>query len=282
MLKTITITLFFVLIMIVPAVAQYVNTDSLGFDSYHVPVLSSQLDSFEIYSPEILPEFFTNGIITNGYLLSQFELPTTGKVISRFGPRSGRMHTGTDIKKVKGDTIYAAYDGLVTMSRYYHGYGNLVVLDHGNTLETYYSHLSKCLVKPGEPVKIGSPIGLAGATGRATTTHLHFEIREQGKPYDPEMVFDFENSCVHDHVLQSENLAALHQELKPARKSKSSVSSSVSSSVQAIVSENYIVRAGDSLYKIAKRSKTTIATLCKLNNLTEASILQIGQVIKVY
>lgn len=278
MLRTIVISIFSLFLLISPAMAQYVNTDTLVFDANHIPAMSSQLDSFEIYSPEILPEYFTNGVITSGYLLSRFELPTTGKVISRFGPRSGRMHTGTDIKKEKGDTIYAAYDGAVTMAKYYHGYGNLVVIDHGNKLETYYSHLSKCLVKPGEPVKIGMPVGLAGATGRATTTHLHFEIREEGKPYDAEMVFDFENGCVQDHVLKTENLAALHKELKPAKKTNASVSSSL----QAIVAENYIVRAGDSLYKIAKRSKTTITALCRLNNLTEASILQIGQVIKVY
>ncbi|MGE0020698.1 MAG: peptidoglycan DD-metalloendopeptidase family protein [Draconibacterium sp.] len=277
MLRTIIISIITFFLLINPAVAQYVNTDSLLFDANHIPAMASQLDSFEIYSPEILPQYFTNGVITVGYLLSRFELPTTGKVISRFGPRSGRMHTGTDIKKLKGDTIYAAYDGQVTMSRYYHGYGNLVVLDHGNSLETYYAHLSKFLVKPGEPVRIGMPIGLAGATGRATTTHLHFEIREEGKPYDPEMVFDFENGCVQDHVIKSENLAALHKELKPARKTQTS-----SSTFQSIVSQNYIVRAGDSLYKIAKRSKTTITALCRLNNLTEASILQIGQVIKVY
>jgi murein DD-endopeptidase MepM/ murein hydrolase activator NlpD len=263
--------------------AQYVNTDSLVFDSYHIPIIASQLDSFEIYSPEILPEYFTNGVITAGYILSRFQLPTTGNVISKFGPRRGRMHTGTDIKKVKGDTIYAAYDGQVTMAKYYYGYGNLVVLDHGHSLETYYSHLSKCLVKPGEPIKIGEPIGLAGATGRATTTHLHFEIREEGKPYDAEMVFDFENGIIRDHVLKTENLAALHKELKPAKvNSNPSVSSVVSSSVHSIVSQNYIVKAGDSLYKIAKRAKTSIETLCKLNNLTEASVLQIGQVIKVY
>ncbi len=280
MLRKIVISIFSFFLLIGPAMAQYVNTDTLVFDANHIPALSSQLDSFEIYSPEILPEYFTNGVITAGYLLSRFELPTTRKVISRFGPRSGRMHTGTDIKKEKGDTIFAAYDGAVTMARYYHGYGNLVVIDHGNKLETYYSHLSKCLVKPGEPVRIGMPIGLAGATGRATTSHLHFEIREEGKPYDAEMVFDFENGCVQDHVLKSENLAALHNELKPAKKTQTS--SSLASSVQSVVSQNYIVRAGDSLYKIAKRAKTSIETLCKLNNLTEASILQIGQVIKVY
>jgi len=278
MLRTIIFTCFSLLLLLKTAQAQYINSDSLHvLEGYERAILLTALDSSEIFSPEILPDYFSQGLITSGYILSQFSLPTTGKVISRFGPRSGRMHTGTDIKKIKGDTIYAAYDGQATMAKYYYGYGNLVVLDHGSNIETYYSHLSKCLVKPGEPVKIGMPIGLAGATGRATTSHLHFEIREQGKPYDPEMVFDFENNCIHDHVLKSENLASLNQKLKPAKKVQTS-----SSTFQSIVSQNYIVRAGDSLYKIAKRSKTTITTLCKINNLTEASILQIGQVIKVY
>jgi murein DD-endopeptidase MepM/ murein hydrolase activator NlpD len=181
------------------------------------------------------------------------------------------MHTGTDIKMLKGDTIYAAYDGKVTMSKYYHGYGNMVVLDHGNHLETYYSHLTKCLVKTDKWVKIGEPVGLAGATGRATTTHLHFEIRENEKPYDSELVFDFENGKTREEVAYINNLAALHKELKPK-----------GYSVNQPVSQKYVVRAGDSLYKIARYTKTTISTLCKLNNLTENSILQIGQVLHIY
>lgn len=251
--------------------AQYINTDTLDMDVYHFPASIAELDSFEIYSPEIAPGYFTNGNITNGYLLTKFQIPASGKVISRFGPRSGRMHTGTDIKKVKGDTIYAAFYGQITMSKYYYGYGNLVVIDHGNELETYYSHLSKCLVKTGETVTIGQPIGLAGASGRATTTHLHFEIRENKKPYDSELVFDFENGTVRDHVANTETLAALHKELKPK-----------GYSVNQPVSQNYIVRAGDSLYKIAKRTKTTISTLCHLNNISESTVLRIGQVLKVY
>jgi murein DD-endopeptidase MepM/ murein hydrolase activator NlpD len=120
-------------------------------------------------------------------------------------------------------------------------------------------------------VKIGEPVGLAGATGRATTTHLHFEIRENEKPYDSELVFDFENGKTREEVVNINNLAALHKELKPK-----------GYSVNQPVSQKYVVRAGDSLYKIARYTKTTINTLCKLNNLTETSILQIGQVLHVY
>lgn len=279
MLKTIIFTCLSALLMLKTTQAQYVNSDSLHIlEGFEHAILLTALDSSEIFSPEILPDYFNQGLITSGYILSQFALPATGKVISHFGPRSGRMHTGTDIKKEKGDTIYAAFDGQVTMAKYYHGYGNLVVLDHGNSLETYYSHLSKCLVKPGEPVRIGEPVGLAGATGRATTTHLHFEIRENQKPYDAEMVFDFENGKTKENVAQINNLAALHKEIKQSKQKKQNNSSVVN----VPLAQKYIVRSGDSLYKIARRTQTTITSLCKLNNLTEASILQIGQVLHLY
>jgi murein DD-endopeptidase MepM/ murein hydrolase activator NlpD len=272
MIKTIALIFFSFLFLLNTAQAQYVNVDSLHvLEGSPLPVSIAELDSIEMISPEIMPDFFTGGLITSGYLLSQFSLPAKGKVISRFGPRSGRMHTGTDIKLTKGDTIYAAFDGQVTMSKYYYGYGNLVVLDHGNNIETYYSHLSKCLVKPDRFVKIGEPVGLAGATGRATTTHLHFEIRENNKPYDTELVFDFEAGKTRDEVAKMENLATLHKELKPKGYSGNQP-----------VSQKYVVRAGDSLYKIARYTKTTINTLCALNNLTETSILQIGQVLHIY
>ena len=272
MIKKTIFVCFYLLLLLNTARAQYINSDSLHvLEGSPLPISISELDSIENIFNDILPEYFTSGPIRSGYLLSQFSLPAKGKVISRFGPRSGRMHTGTDIKLNKGDTIYAAYDGQVTMSKYYYGYGNLVVLDHGNSIETYYSHLSKCLVKTDRFVRIGEPIGLAGATGRATTTHLHFEIRENNKPYDTELVFDFAAGKTRDEVAKLDNLASLHKELKPKVQS-----------VNQPVSQKYVVRAGDSLYKIASYTKTTMNTLCMLNNLTETSILQIGQVLHIY
>jgi murein DD-endopeptidase MepM/ murein hydrolase activator NlpD len=272
MIKKTIFVCFYLLFLLNTTQAQYVNTDSLHvLDGSPFPVSIAELDSIEMYSPEIRPDYFSGGPITSGYLLSQFSLPAKGKVISRFGPRSGRMHTGTDIKLNKGDTVYAAYDGQVTMSKYYYGYGNLVVIDHGNNIETYYSHLSKCLVNTSRFVRMGDAIGLAGATGRATTTHLHFEVRENNRPYDAELVFDFENGRIRNEVVAMENLASLHKELKPK-----------GYSVNQPVSQKYVVRPGDSLYKIARYTKTTIQALCMLNNLTESSILQIGQVLHIY
>ena len=272
MQKTILLTCFSLVFLLFSAKAQYINTDSLiVIEGLEMGCLISELDSMEIYSPELFPDNSTQELMTSGYLLSMFSMPGSGQVISRFGPRSGRMHTGTDIKMNKGDTIYAAFDGIVTRRQYYHGYGNMVVLDHGNNIETYYAHLSGYIVKDGASVEMGEAIGLAGATGRATTSHLHFEIRENGKPYDSELVFDFENGKIRGKVAEMENLAELQQELKPK-----------GYSINQPVSQKYIVRSGDSLYKISKRTKTTIKSLCMLNSLKETSVLQIGQVLHVF
>ena len=196
----------------------------------------------------------------------QFGFPGSGKIISSFGIRSGRIHTGTDIKMAKGDTIYAVFDGLVSCSQYHYGYGNLVIIHHKNNLETYYGHLSKFLVHSGIRVKTGEPIGLAGATGRATTSHLHFEIRENDQPYNPELVFDFSNQKINDEIGSIESLAEIQQKMPNDYQ----------------IDQKYIVRSGDSLWKISRLAKTSIKNLCFLNNLSESSILKVGQVLMIY
>lgn len=112
------------------------------------------------------------------------------KVISPYGRRGGRMHTGTDIKTKPNDNILAAFDGIVVMSQRYSAYGNCIILKHANGLETLYSHNSKNLVKVGERVKCGQTIALTGRTGRATTEHLHFEVRVKGRHYNSNILFD--------------------------------------------------------------------------------------------
>lgn len=255
--------------------AQYVNTDSI--------VVAPGLEHVVSLKDAVKLEIISSGSsydanLSGGNLLMQFAVPGDGKVISHFGPRSGRMHTGTDVKMQKGDTIYAAFNGEVSKARYYYGYGNLVVLQHEKNLETYYGHLSKLLVKDGDWVKKGEPVGLAGATGRATTSHLHFEIRENDKPYDAELVFDFESGRVRSEIGNTESLAALFpSEIKPRTHSENKASEQKYSATQ-----DYIVRSGDSLWKISRRAKTSIQTLCQLNELSESTILQVGQVIRVF
>ena len=108
------------------------------------------------------------------------------KVISPYhNNRGGHRHTGVDLKTCPNDPIYAVFDGVVTMSKNYYGYGNCIIIKHDNGMETLYSHNSKNLVKEGDCVKCGQQIALTGRTGRATTEHLHFELRKNGKPQNP-------------------------------------------------------------------------------------------------
>ena len=216
-------------------------------------------------------ELFYGQYIPAGHIIRHFVMPSGGRVISRYGMRSGRMHTGTDIKMDKGDTIYAVFQGTVTRAKSYYGYGNMVVIDHGNSLETGYAHLSRFLVKPGELVERNQPIGLAGSTGRATTNHLHFELKESGKFFDPELVFDFAEGKVKEEAFEVQNIAEL-------RKDKSQVEI-----IHAgVVPQSYTVTQGDSLWKISRRFKTSVKSLCQINNLDENAVLNVGMELKLF
>lgn len=129
--------------------------------------------------------------------LQWWSYPLPGaKVISAFGSRGGRRHTGVDLKTINRDNILAAFDGEVVFSGPFSGYGNLVRIRHDNGLETYYSHNSKNLVKVGEQVKAGQVIALTGQTGRASTPHLHFETRIGGQPVNPNRFFDHQSYSI--------------------------------------------------------------------------------------
>lgn len=87
------------------------------------------------------------------------------------------------------------------MAKPYAAYGNVVVIRHYNGLETVYSHNSKNFVKPGDVVKAGDPVGLTGRTGRATTEHLHFEVRINGQHFNPNLVFNMHQHRLHHKYL---------------------------------------------------------------------------------
>lgn len=96
-----------------------------------------------------------------------------------------KMHTGIDYAAPNGTPIYSMADGKVIVSEYSNGYGNYVVIDHGNGLSTLYSHNSSNLVSVGEIVKGGQAVAKMGETGYATGPHVHFEVRVNGKPVNP-------------------------------------------------------------------------------------------------
>jgi murein DD-endopeptidase MepM/ murein hydrolase activator NlpD len=118
-----------------------------------------------------------------------FVWPTSGNITSKFGYRrifgSTSFHSGIDIANKSGTAIKAADGGTVTFTGYKGTYGNLVIIDHGNGKQTYYAHCSQILVSKGAKVAKGQLIARMGATGRATGSHLHFEIRVGGKAVNP-------------------------------------------------------------------------------------------------
>jgi len=111
--------------------------------------------------------------------------PVYGSITSRFGGRSRGYHTGVDIDGSTGDSIRAAESGKVIFAGREGGYGNLIKLDNGDGLQTWYGHLSKISVSVGESVEKGEVIGKMGSTGNSTGSHLHFEVRINGTPYNP-------------------------------------------------------------------------------------------------
>jgi murein DD-endopeptidase MepM/ murein hydrolase activator NlpD len=114
--------------------------------------------------------------------------PAEGTVTDGFGPRWGRMHTGMDIGTLTRLTVTAAAPGTVEATGQlsgYSGYGNVVLVDHGEGRETLYGHLSHVRAEVGQHVEAGTWIGIAGCTGSCTGTHLHFELRRHGVPVDP-------------------------------------------------------------------------------------------------
>lgn len=110
--------------------------------------------------------------------------PTRGRVTSEYGSRWGRQHQGIDIAAPMGTPIWAAKDGVVIFAGQQSGYGNVVIIDHGN-MTTVYAHQSRLAVGDGESVSQGDVIGAIGNTGRSTGPHVHFETRYGNSPRNP-------------------------------------------------------------------------------------------------
>ena len=111
--------------------------------------------------------------------------PVSGILTSRYGYRWGRTHTGIDIGASTGTSIKAASPGTVTFAGWKGSLGNLIVITHGNGVQTYYGHCSKLIATAGQKVSTGDVIAKVGSTGRSTGSHLHFEIRVNGSALNP-------------------------------------------------------------------------------------------------
>lgn len=118
---------------------------------------------------------------------SQFIWPVNGGYTSsHYGYRGGEYHKGTDIAAPAGTSVYAAASGRVTLATWYSGYGECVIIDHGNGISTLYGHNSAIFVHAGQYVSQGQNIAAVGQTGWASGNHSHFEVRVGGSCVNPE------------------------------------------------------------------------------------------------
>lgn len=234
--------------------------------------------------------------------LSEYHCPYQTKVYSPFGYRHGRRHMGVDLPLKTGSPVAAAFSGEVRMSKYYRGYGNLVVIRHENGLETFYGHLSKRLVNPGDWVTAGQTIGLGGSTGRSTGAHLHFETRYCGFAFDPQWLIDFESGTLRhrlfilkkrfldagskyvpssdeeDYLIMKEDSTyyaarAAEQEAREKEEARKAA--------ELAKAQYYKIKSGDTLSSIAAKYHTTVRNLCALNGITTKTTLRIGRSIRV-
>jgi murein DD-endopeptidase MepM/ murein hydrolase activator NlpD len=121
----------------------------------------------------------------------KYQFPAEGRISSKFGMRvhpiskKKKMHKGLDIAAPKGTPIYPISNGIVSFSGVQSGYGNIVIINHGNGLTSRYAHCHKRHVQEGEKVQQNDMIATVGKTGTATGNHLHLEIRKDNSPLDP-------------------------------------------------------------------------------------------------
>lgn len=196
-----------------------------------------------------------------------WKLPlNTTPITSPFGARWRSWHYGVDLDLETGDPVFAGFDGIVRVVGYdRYGYGYYIVVRHKNGLETLYGHLSKTLVDVGQELKAGDLIAKGGNTGRSTGSHLHYEVRFQGSPFDPERVYNFKESIIRDQTYLITASTFAH----------------ISTVAKAKTSAYHRVRSGENLGSIARKYGVQISTLTKLNGISTRSILRVGQNLKV-
>ncbi|MFH1121714.1 MAG: M23 family metallopeptidase [Bacteroidota bacterium] len=221
-------------------------------------------------------------ILLNNPGEGRFCFPYKGKVISPYGPRGKRFHAGMDIKLEQGDTVRSAFTGKVRIARVMSGYGKMIVIRHTNGLETVYGHLSKLLVTVNQEVRAGEVIGLGGRTGRATTTHLHFETRYLGEHFNPDKIIDFNNFCINrDTLIIDKDFFSKKKSVNALAAAQKNGNGKSGNSGQTVTSKYHTIKSGDTLYAISLRYKTTVSKICKLNGISSKKKLKVGTRLRV-
>lgn len=187
-----------------------------------------------------------------------FHMPVPAVVTSRFGWRDGRNHNGIDLDLEVWDTVRSAFPGVVRFADKYGGFGRLVVVRHFNGLETFYAHLHRIKVKPGDEVEAGQLVGLGGNSGHSTGSHLHFETRFKGIPIDPARLIDMEHGgLLCDTLVLKRNRSSFAAYPKGTR--------------------FHTVGKGEHLSSIAEQYSVPVEAICSVNGLGRRTRLRVGQ-----
>ncbi len=256
------------------ALIAFKMVDANLFDTALIPcahIYDYSWDSLNLDQPRVI-QSDTGLDITLQLVDSEcdYHHPCGGPITSNFGWRRYRMHKGIDIDLVTGDSVYAAFDGVVRIAKYnYGGFGHYIVIRHYNGLETLYGHLSKRMAVPNQTVKAGEVIGLGGNTGRSSGSHLHFETLYRGTQLDPNTVISFE-----EKKLKSDTL---HLTIKDFKKTAKTATGHPAPGNRIY----YRVRSGDSLWRIARRYGTSVDRICRLNGISRNATLRIGKTLRV-
>jgi LysM repeat protein len=222
-------------------------------------LFSVQWINDQIFAYRIKPDSIRDTVIMLTSAERLFTLPVYGKLFRGFT----YSHKGLDIKLNKGDSIKAAFDGVVRYAKYNRGgFGNLVIIRHYNGLETYYGHLSKINVRVNEVVKSGDQFALGGSTGRSRGPHLHFEVRYKDIPLDPLRMIDFDNRKLFANTF-------------PVTKRVFYPNDHVANA--QIVK----IKSGDTIGKLARKYHTSVKEICAMNKIKPTTTLRVGRSIRV-
>jgi len=252
--------------------------DDTGADQSMLFVYFKWMPGFGAYSNfDILKIHYVHDhtVHPDTLVLGDYVHPAKYKATSFYGVkrRRGRIHWGIDIPFPENTPVVAAFNGMVRVSTYNGSYGNVVIIRHDNRLETYYAHLSRRLVNPGQLVKAGDTIGLGGSTGRSRGPHLHFETRYLGTHFNPARIIDFQNYKLTCDILYIGGKVI---------KTNTDVIKDPNDDRQPGEPEPlYItVRNGDTLGYLAKKYRTSVDRIMKLNKMKN-TFLREGQKLRV-
>ena len=222
-------------------------------------LFTAQWVNDQIFAYRLKPDSIRDTVIMLTSADRAFTLPVYGKLFRGFT----YSHKGLDIKLNKGDTIRAAFDGVVRYAKYNRGgFGNLIIIRHYNGLETYYGHLSKIKVKVNEVVKSGDLVGLGGSTGRSRGPHLHFEVRYKDIPLDPMRMIDYDNQ-----KLIANTFPVVKRVFYP---------NDHVANAQVVK-----IKSGDTIGKLARKYHTSVKEICAMNKIKPTTTLRIGRTIRV-